>query len=327
MVLIETINNDFSTLDVIEWLKFYKVDYHIITPADIVSICLNQYDKTVEITIGEKSFSLNDISGYWYRRGLYEVNMKKSSPYYDVNDEMVISSYFHSTNEKNVILDYFHYLLNQKKTINSFLNPNVNKLAVLHKANEFGLKHPSHLLTNSKSDLETFFRKCKGKVITKVVSPSGGFDTKKHIISSYTELIDKKFLNNLNPTFPSSYFQECIDKYFEIRAFYLNEKFYSMAIFSQESKKTSVDFRKYDRDTPNRCIPYNLPTEIEKKLKLLFDSLNLNSGSADLILSKDSDYYFLEINPVGQFGMVSFPCNYYLEREIALYFKNSNYYE
>src|SRR5690554_8148415 len=116
MVLIETINNDFSTLDVIEWLKFYKVDYHIITPADIVSICLNQYDKTVEITIGEKSFSLNDISGYWYRRGLYEVNMKKSSPYYDVNDEMVISSYFHSTNEKNVILDYFHYLLNQKKT-------------------------------------------------------------------------------------------------------------------------------------------------------------------------------------------------------------------
>lgn len=323
MVLIETVNNDFSTLRVIEWLKFYRVDYYIITPEDVDSICLNNHNGIAQISMGKKTFNLNEISGYWYRRGLFEVKMKKTSPYYKVNDEMVIASYFHSTNEKSVILDYFHYLL-KKKSINSFLNSNVNKLVVLHEARKVGLKLPSHLLTNSKSELEIFYEKCKGKVITKVTSPSGGFETPNYLISTYTELIDKEFLDKLNSTFFPSYFQECIDKEFEIRAFYLNEKFYSMAIFSQESNKTLIDFRNYDKDTPNRCIPFTLPIEVENKLKLLFASLDLNSGSADLILSKKGVYYFLEINPVGQFGMVSLPCNYYIEREIALYFKNSN---
>jgi len=38
-----------------------------------------------------------------------------------------------------------------------------------------------------------------------------------------------------------------------------------------------------------------------KKLKKLFTILDLNSGSIDLILEKDTKkYIFLEINPVGQ---------------------------
>ena len=47
------------------------------------------------------------------------------------------------------------------------------------------------------------------------------------------------------------------------------------------------------------------------------DNLKLNSGSIDLVYTKDEDYYFLEVNPVGQFAMVSEPCNYYLEKIVA----------
>jgi D-alanine-D-alanine ligase-like ATP-grasp enzyme len=45
---------------------------------------------------------------------------------------------------------------------------------------------------------------------------------------------------------------------------------------------------------------------------------NLDCGSIDLIYSTDEKYYFLEVNPVGQFGMVSYPCNYQLEKKIAI---------
>lgn len=38
----------------------------------------------------------------------------------------------------------------------------------------------------------------------------------------------------------------------------------------------------------------------------------------DLMVDLNDQYYFLEINPVGQFGMVSKPGNDYIEREIAL---------
>ncbi|WP_293933429.1 hypothetical protein [Sphingobacterium sp. UBA6645] len=49
--------------------------------------------------------------------------------------------------------------------------------------------------------------------------------------------------------------------------------------------------------------------------------LGFNTGSIDLILTPDGDYVFLEINPEGQFGMVPHPCNYFLEREMAIIFK------
>ena len=47
--------------------------------------------------------------------------------------------------------------------------------------------------------------------------------------------------------------------------------------------------------------------------------VNLNTGSIDMIVTKENEYIFLEVNPVGQFGMVSQPCNYYLEKKITEY--------
>ena len=48
---------------------------------------------------------------------------------------------------------------------------------------------------------------------------------------------------------------------------------------------------------------------------------DLDTGSIDMMYSTDGEYYFLEVNPVGQFGMVSYPCNYYIEKEIATILK------
>ena len=48
-------------------------------------------------------------------------------------------------------------------------------------------------------------------------------------------------------------------------------------------------------------------------------SLDLKTGSIDMILTPEGDYYFLEVNPVGQFSMTSSPCNYNLEKRIAEY--------
>ena len=111
-------------------------------------------------------------------------------------------------------------------------------------------------------------------------------------------------------------------KKYEVRVFYLDPEFYSMAIFSQRDDQTQVDFRKYNLEKPNRCVPYELPKAIEHKLKALMNILDLNSGSIDLIVNKDDDYIFLEVNPVGQFAMVSEPCNYFLEKKVAEFLIN-----
>ena len=121
-----------------------------------------------------------------------------------------------------------------------------------------------------------------------------------------------------NIFFPSL-FQVEVKKDYELRIFYLRGDFYAMAIFSQEYEMARTDFRKYSGEKPLKCVPYSLPDEIKKKLKKLMDMLSLNTGSIDMIVDTAQKYYFLEVNPSGQFGMTSEPCNYYLEKKIAQY--------
>ncbi|MCC6180667.1 MAG: hypothetical protein IT237_02420 [Bacteroidia bacterium] len=82
-------------------------------------------------------------------------------------------------------------------------------------------------------------------------------------------------------------------------------------------EQTEIDFRKYNSEFPNRTVPYELPSEVKQKILNLMKLADLNCASLDLILDEQLNHIFLEINPVGQFGMTSRPCNYYLEKVIA----------
>jgi glutathione synthase/RimK-type ligase-like ATP-grasp enzyme len=106
---------------------------------------------------------------------------------------------------------------------------------------------------------------------------------------------------------------------YELRIFFLGEKYFPMAIFSQGNRNTEVDYRHYDEKKENRAVPYVLPNDLENKLKRLMMKIGLNSGSIDIIVDDNYDYIFLEVNPVGQFEWLSANCNYFIEREIAKY--------
>jgi hypothetical protein len=108
-----------------------------------------------------------------------------------------------------------------------------------------------------------------------------------------------------------------IKKDFEIRTFYIDGQFFSMAIFSQKDPETKADFRKYNYTHPNRYVPYILDKSIEQKLIILLQYLDINTGSLDLIFTPEGQIVLLEINPCGQFGMMSKPCNYPLEEIVA----------
>jgi glutathione synthase/RimK-type ligase-like ATP-grasp enzyme len=90
-----------------------------------------------------------------------------------------------------------------------------------------------------------------------------------------------------------------------------------MAIFSQKNPKTLVDSRKIDLSAPNRSVPFKLPVDVKSKLSKVLRELKLNTGSIDMLVSTSNDYIFLEVNPIGQFGMVSRPCNYPIEQNIS----------
>ncbi|NOQ72070.1 MAG: grasp-with-spasm system ATP-grasp peptide maturase [Crocinitomix sp.] len=321
MVAIMSREDDFSTSEVIEWIKFSGAKVLRLNEKDKLSIL--KFDVTADgkITLlievkGEK-YSIDNFNSFWYRRGRLNIDSPKIK-LEEINDDVYrdkVKRYLN--NEISVIEEYIISLLEEKKSLGSKSLASINKLRVLNEANSCGIKTPwTSVVSDSKSINEN--RENIQRMVTKPLSDSLYFSLKTHenkdkFYGTYTSLISDPLPEKMFPTL----IQEQLDKELELRIFFINESFYSMAIFSQLDKSTSVDFRRYNLAMPNRTTPFKLPLKIEKKLIMLNRKIGLNTGSIDMVVTKENEFVLLEINPVGQFGMVSKPCNYKLEKEVA----------
>ncbi|WP_164490132.1 hypothetical protein [Runella sp. SP2] len=127
----------------------------------------------------------------------------------------------------------------------------------------------------------------------------------------------------LDEEFFPTLFQEEIPKAYELRVIFVHEKMWAGAIMSQSDPKTSLDWRNYNHEKPNRIVPYKLPSEVEEKIRKFAQLADLNAGAIDMIVSKDKRYVFLECNPNRQISMVSEKCNYPIEKYIADFLANA----
>jgi glutathione synthase/RimK-type ligase-like ATP-grasp enzyme len=112
---------------------------------------------------------------------------------------------------------------------------------------------------------------------------------------------------------------EYVEKKYEVRVFYIDGESYCLATFSQGDPKTEIDYRRYNKEKPNRNASFLLPGEVQMKLNILMKSLGLKTGSIDLIVTPDDEFVFLEVNPVGQFLNIEELGNYNLCGKIAGY--------
>lgn len=218
--------------------------------------------------------------------------------------------------EERALKEFYNYKILHKKSViffNFIENFSNNKLIQLEFAKKNGLVVPFTKIINNKKDLFKITKQIITKPIIKSITEKKG----NSVFINYTSEITKSYFKNCRNDFFPSLVQEKIEKLFEIRSFYINGRFYSMAIFSQANSKTKVDFRSYDKFKQNRCVPFKLPFDIELKLKCLMKDLKLESGSIDIIKNIDNKYVFLEVNPNGEFGLLSETCNYNLEQVIA----------
>lgn len=312
-IIIQSDSNDKSTDDVITWIKYLSdkkilvfFDDYKINDFEIVMNSTNSY-----IKINESKIDIND--SFWYRRGFFQYYSKKSNLLFQN-----LYNNIYSQNEKTLLntinsSDFF------RNSINCYKDNNIEKSYMLFLCKKIGIQIPNMLITNDREKALIFIKKHK-KVITKALRFAATlfhYKEKRIQFSSRTILIDEAIFNKFKKKFTLSLFQEYVEKKYEIRTFYIKGVFKSMAIFSQANEKTKIDFRNYDYENPNRLVPYQLPLEIEIKLKKLMDELKLNSGSIDIIYTPKGEYYFLEINPVGQFQWLSRHCNYNIEKLIA----------
>lgn len=314
MILILSTPHDFDTQEVIDWLKYKKTDFFRLNDEDLIN-------GTVEFNFDpinkkESYFLQNnikihiyDIKVVWFRKfgflKSYEDKFGKDSG---------LVKYLYS--ELNILRSIIINLLEDKNWL--FKKTNMpTKLKVLEVAYNCDLKIPKTLITSSKNELNKFLEKKQNSAISKSLGEGKNISYNGKIYPFFTKKVD--VTDEFHDKFSPSFIQEYIEKKYELRIFYIDGEFYSMVIFSQNNPKTTTDFRNYDFEKPNRFEPYNLPYEVKKKLNKMMIKLGLNTGSIDMIKATNGEYYFLEVNPSGQFGMTSTPCNYNLYEKVANY--------
>ncbi|ELR73130.1 Hypothetical protein C900_05765 [Fulvivirga imtechensis AK7] len=322
MIVIYSISTDGTTTEVINWLKSKTKIPVLRINTDLNNVAFVRYDEQEReflISKNNKVFNLFDAKSFWYRKGghlyLTEINTE-IKPY-----DGLYAGLLSKLKSEQVSLNHFiKRFLERASTISlgSAFNASPNKLNVLDIAKDHGLATPITFIIDNKNDLRTKISQY-GELITKAISDGIYLFNRDYSFYSYTELVNENVIKSLPDKFFPSLFQVKIKKKFEVRTFLINREFYSMAIFSQRNRQTEIDFRKYDGKKPNRCIPFVLPNHIKAKLLKVAGELKLNTGSVDLIVDSHDQFIFLEINPVGQFSMVSYPCNYYLEEKVADY--------
>ncbi len=303
MVLILSNKNDFTTNLVQDWLYYYGKEVTRIN-SFIKDLSFKTNDIFIESDAG-KEISLNGIKSFWYRKG--RIIQPKNTKHQTIKSEFEISE------------GYISYLLEDKKGIGRYQQAmNLNKLIVLQIAKKNGLNIPNTFILDNKTDLLNLISENKDKkFITKMKTESSMFQFEDTSSIIYTNVLNEKIVENLPEKFASSLIQEKIEKLIEIRTFFLHGETWSMAIFSQNDDQTKDDYRRYNNRKPNRNTLFKLPKDLEDKLCLVMNDLNLDTGSIDWILTKDNVYYFLEVNPTGQFSNMSMTCNYPLEKIIA----------
>ncbi|WP_026979220.1 grasp-with-spasm system ATP-grasp peptide maturase [Flavobacterium tegetincola] len=310
MILIITEKADQSTNNVINWLSHFKLKWFRINEDDDLDYLFSGTDITIKK--GKQSFDLSEIKAVWYRRG--HLRFK----FHPINDEYINNSL---KSEYIKIHEFIYYKLSLLPHINTFKGSDVNKLIVSDIARKLNIKTPDDYLFSEKIRLSILEPHLEYS--TKSITGSNVLHYEGFFAVDYTVKLEGNYY--IPTTFFPSLIQNYIVKKYELRIFYLQGEFWSMAIFSQKDNTTATDFRNYNRQKPNRNVSFDIPKYLKIQLRELMTELNLNCGSIDMIVTPENEFYFLEVNPIGQFGMVDIPCNYGLNKEIASYFKKYYY--
>jgi len=314
------ISSDYDeTVDAVsEWISYYGSSFKRQSSFDIF-----YENDTYNVSLDNNNFPNASINGENAFRTFYSLWIRKGSELPKIQLDGINDNALKSQINSHLLaelmeskISFIDYLESTIYAIGTIPTHRNNKISQLLSAKKCNLLIPATIITNSKKELLDFHAVYE-KIISKNMKDSVFLKTKETVYAMYTEFITKETIEALDDFFIPTIVQEYIDPQYNIKTFYFDSMFYSMAIFDFKNSQIEPDYRKRYLNNNLRYVPISLPKEIEKRLQDLMNDLQLNIGTIDLIKSKNNEFIFLEVNPTGQFGMISYHCNYKLEKLIA----------
>ena len=181
-----------------------------------------------------------------------------------------------------------------------------SKAFQLRAASQTGWHIPDTLMSNDPGEIRDFVR--QGESIYKpfmasVWKVSGG--------STFTPMTTKVSIDQLNNDNQlhgcAGIFQRLIDKSYELRITIFGRACFAMKLHSQDKLDTALDWRVGFYGSI-QIEQVELPPQISEACFALMDRLGLVFGAIDVAVTKDGQYFFFEINEMGQFLWVEDMC-------------------
>lgn len=320
MILIISETKDITTDRTIDWLcNFGYTDIVRINDGEpifieLLKISNNSSEANFRLRYKDCFFNLSDVNFFWYRRGKF--NFKVDVPFNakTIGFEHKMEKFYEY--EWLALKRYIIHKLEARPHLGDFYRTDTNKLINLELALNCGLKIPETFISQNSQNLcnELLTRKDQ---ITKPVRESIWFKGEKYSTNTLTKTVSIEELKGENNFISPQLLQENIKKWCELRIFIVRNKVFTMAMFTQNNIKNKLDYRNYNNDKNTRWIPFELPTEIRRKVLNFMKRSKLSTGSIDMILTPKQEYVFLEVNPVGIIDFVSTSCNFNVEKKIA----------
>lgn len=178
-----------------------------------------------------------------------------------------------------------------------------NKLHQLQMASKVGFLIPKTIVTNNPDELLSFYELCGRNIVIKPLR-IGRLQYVDGMKLIYTNRVTKDHIQKRSLLSHSpSLFQEYIAKELEIRITVIGDRVFPVAIHSQENPLTVDDWRR-DQNVDLKYSHHRLPSVVEDNCFKILKELGLQFGAIDMILTPKGDYFFLEINPNGQWAWV-----------------------
>lgn len=307
-----------TTDQVIDWLDSLGGEWARLNGEDLTSdepyeLRFDSHGCDAVFHLGSHEIRPDEVRAVWFRRW----HQLRDFPTPGVEaPELRNKVDYHLGRELRALTEAVCHLLGHAEWLTTPAETRLAKLRVLQLAAHAGLAVPATAVTNRKRYLQAFKDRHR-RIITKC---TGDVDVFRHAgrgWGMYTAELTQADIDAAPEVFFPTLVQERLDKAYEVRTFYLDDEFHSMAIFSQNDPRTESDFRRYNRRRPNRNVPYCLPSDTVAALRRFVEAAELSTGSIDFVRTPEGRHVFLEVNPGGQFGMVSQPCNYFLEKKVA----------
>ncbi|HET8553531.1 MAG TPA: hypothetical protein VFL78_01800 [Rhodanobacteraceae bacterium] len=176
-----------------------------------------------------------------------------------------------------------------------------SKLVQLRAAQKLSLQFPETVITNHSEDVAQLIRRW-GRIVYKAFYPHSWKSAAQgtyhsvavSVLDKYSDLPEESI--GLCP----GIFQRYIEKSADVRVTIIGSKIFAVRIVKYTGE-AYLDWRQYALSENMMMEPVQLGAVWERKLQKLMRSLGIVFGCIDLVVDREGNIFFLEVNQAGQF--------------------------